>query len=562
MPKPARNRSDKARGSVVIAVQQTAFDPGLASLFASSSGPVQAPPKSRYQEAIEAAAKESTARESRKPRTKSLDAEKLKANGIARSESGDENECDDEQDEQSKDLSDVDIDVEGSGSGESERETSDAADSSDDDDDPVSEPSHLEHEGPVAKLGSMLSEAPEKLAKKRKRANKDDDLEDSYMRKLAQEEIRDEEKRKKQRLETHKSGEGMSSEQDDSDGESFTMPKHETLQEGPKDTQELDKAQRTVFLSNVSNDAITTKSAKHILLRHLASFIPDLADHDPPHKVESIRFRSTAFASALPKKAAFAKKEIMNATTKSTNAYVIYSTKIAAREAAKQLNGTVVLKRHLRVDSVAHPAPQDHRRCVFVGNLGFVDDESSTQEDDGEKKKKKPPSDVEEGLWQQFKKAGKVESVRVVRDPKTRVGKGFAYVQFEDENGVEAALEFNDQKFPPLLPRKLRVVRAKKIRSKVKTPVGGDKSSSKSVFQPKKTDEQKSREGRARAMLGKAGAFKSAESFVFEGHRASSKQGTSGLKLGGKKKRTTPSNRTKKRAAAYKAAGGRKPSSK
>ena len=127
----------------------------------------------------------------------------------------------------------------------------------------------------------------------------------------------------------------------------------------------------------------------------------------------------------------------MNATTKSTNAYVVYSTAIAAREAVKQLNGTVVLDRHLRVDGVAHPAATDHRRCVFVGNLGFVDDESAIRaaedQERGEKKarKQKAPADVEEGLWQQFGKAGTVESVRVVRDKTTRVGKGFAYVQFK-----------------------------------------------------------------------------------------------------------------------------------
>jgi nucleolar protein 12 len=121
----------------------------------------------------------------------------------------------------------------------------------------------------------------------------------------------------------------------------------------------------------------------------------------------------------------------MEATTKSTNAYVVYSTAFAAREAAKKLNGTMVLDRHLRVDGVAHPAKTDHRRCVFVGNLGFVDDESMMdQGGENERKRSKIPSDVEEGLWRQFSKAGTVESVRVVRDEKTRVGKGFAYVQF------------------------------------------------------------------------------------------------------------------------------------
>lgn len=92
------------------------------------------------------------------------------------------------------------------------------------------------------------------------------------------------------------------------------------------------------------------------------------------------------------------------------NAYIVFKTAAAAREALK-LNGVVLLDRHIRVDSVAHPAPQDAKRCVFVGNLDF--------------------EAQEESLWKHFSTAGKVESVRIVRDAKTNVGKGFAYVQFE-----------------------------------------------------------------------------------------------------------------------------------
>ncbi|KAF2465054.1 uncharacterized protein BDR25DRAFT_306906 [Lindgomyces ingoldianus] len=391
------------------------------------------------------------------------------------------------------------------------------------------------------------------------------------MRKLVREEVKEEEKRKKKKKQRAESSDDFEAEVDgakafeDLDDEPYTIPKHETQVESKSTVEEEEKASRTVFLGNVSSQAITSKPAHKTLMRHLASFISDLADHNPPHKVESLRFRSTAFASALPKKAAFAKKEIMDATTKSTNAYAVYSTQIAARESVRRLNGTIVLDRHLRVDSIAHPAKQDHRRCVFVGNLGFVDDESTLNaSEDGKEKKNKPPGDVEEGLWVHFGKAGKVESVRVIRDSKTRVGKGFAYVQFEDENAVEAALQYNDQKFPPLLPRKLRVVRAKGMKRRLdKNPAASltakpQHPKAKSVYNAKVTGEQKSRLGRARAMLGKAGAFKSAESFVFEGHRASSKQGTSGLKLGGKKKGGKPKTRSSKRGAAWKAAGGKK----
>jgi len=303
--------------------------------------------------------------------------------------------------------------------------------------------------------------------RKRKRKAVEEDLEGKYMQKLAEEEDKEEEERraerrlKRQRLMAEQDPD-MSEESedvdewDDDDATSAKgpisareppsdVPVHESLAPS-KDTVELEKANRTVFLANVSTLAISSKSAKKTLLAHMSSFLPSLPappEGKPPHRVESLRFRSTAYATALPKKAAFAKKELMAATTKSTNSYVVYSTAFAAREAAKRLNGTIVLDRHLRVDGVAHPAKTDHRRCVFVGNLGFVDDESLLdQGGENERKRSKIPSDVEEGLWRQFSKAGIVESVRVVRDEKTRVGKGFAYVQFEVRFCASSSIEF------------------------------------------------------------------------------------------------------------------------
>ena len=289
-------------------------------------------------------------------------------------------------------------------------------------------------------------------SRKRKRKDVGDDLEGMYMQNLAREEIHEDQKRRKQgrspglNLASSKEDEVIAEELAEPDDEVRDMgdeeenppsdaPQHESLGALKVDS-EMEKSSRTVFLANVSTAAIKSRSGKKSLLEHLASFLPSLPTQQTAHKVESLRFRSTAFNSnAVPKKAAFAKKELMDSTTKCTNAYAVYTTQLAAREAAKRLNGSIILDRHLRVDSVAHPAKQDHRRCIFVGNLGFVDDESSSNpaeiDVDKRPRKPKPAADVEEGLWRQFSKAGTVESVRVVRDKTTRVGKGFAYVQFE-----------------------------------------------------------------------------------------------------------------------------------
>ena len=458
------------------------------------------------------------------------------------------------------------------------------------------------------------------------------------MRKLEQEEAKDAEAAAKERAAKRQKGEEVNAEEsdDDNDGvdvrieaesdddmpdadeeddedeedsekatkkarKSSPVPKHET-QAVNKD---LDKANRTVFLGNVSTSAITSKSARRVFIAHLTSFFPEVQkkDTETKLKLESLRFRSTPYAAALPKKAAYAKKELMDATTKSTNAYAVYSSSMLSREAARRLNASKTLDRHLRVDEIAHPAVVDHKRCVFIGNLGFVDDESNIQAAnaaDGREVRKpgKQPADHEEGLWRTMSRHGAVESVRVIRDSITRVGKGIAYVQFVDENSVEKALLDNEKKFPPMLPRKLRVSRAKAQKRNAKPgsgrPGANSKAAAPSGYQRKITQEEAAQMGRQSKLVGKAGAaallkdqhksgnngprddnrsahslagFKRPEAFVFEGHRATQKQGTAGLKLGGKKgnkgkkgpqKQGKPTDRSAKRGAAFKAAGSKK----
>jgi len=404
--------------------------------------------------------------------------------------------------------------------------------------------------------------------RKRRRLAESDDLEASYFKRLEKEERRE---RSQQFPRTATSDSGTNSDGDDdlvAEDEAPTdaamsdeeIPRHETLENQDIDNVSQRKLSRTVFLGNVSIEAIRSKKAKKTLIKHLQSVLKPDAEADAG-KVESIRFRSTAFASSVgPKRAAFAKKELMDKTMKSTNAYVVFSNDAAAKTVASKLNGTVILDRHLRVDYLANPAEIHHRRCVFVGNLNFVDEET-VEEDGGQdgtnrrRPKAKEPADAEEGLWRTFSKAGQVESVRVVRDQQTRIGKGFAYVQFADENGVEAALLMNDKKFPPMLPRKLRVMRAKRTKQKGALATSG------------RTDREKHHAGKFKkgggnhrtAGPGKNDAPPSSRiktaGVVFEGHRASSQ---SKPRTERKRYKVKPDTRSSRRGAAFKAGGKHK----
>lgn len=457
--------------------------------------------------------------------------------------------------------------------------------------------------------------------RKRKRGERGDDLESTYMRRIEKEEDRENKKRaeedaKRRKVVKPTNGEGdeeeeeveASADEDDaeeSSDEDISPPAHESLTPEAIEAAAIEKSARTVFLGNVSSQAIKSKTAKKTLLAHLSSFFPALVETSRvAPKIESIRFRSTAFSTTvMPKRAAYAKREVMDATTRSTNAYVVYNTVPAARRALT-LNGSIVLDRHLRVDSVAHPAKQDYKRCVFVGNLGFVDELTAEDDEGNKKKKQREPADSEEGLWRTFnehvkiasskdpkskksttdsndsnnKAKGVVESVRVIRDSATRVSKGFAYVQFYDENAVEAALLLNEKKYPPLLPRILRITRAKRVTSKPTNASSGPKNT-------RMDERQSSMAGRAGKLFGRAGAAGAArfqkdasgrfnksatgsnasalgaagaagaEKMVFEGFRASEKSGkfnvktkSRGAKTGGGK----PKTKSAKRAKAWK----------
>ncbi|KAM0353572.1 hypothetical protein ACHAPU_001584 [Fusarium lateritium] len=562
-----------AKHSKGLKASSKAVDPTLDALFASSVGPAQAPSKSKYSKLVD-----QKVREPPKPKVRLEEQD---------------NENDDEV------LSEIseELSFEEDGPSDEEDDDSQASEQEESEDEQEEEsPDQLMRDAPV-ELDDLIDATEEKSnkEKKRKRKNNNDDLEGKYLDKIAAEEEAERAGKRQKNDALNKKTEKPSAEEGD-DGNDSDIPVHETLAKDTADNKDgkasdLEKANRTVFLANVSTEAINSKSAKKTLMAHLSSVLDK--DATPPQTIESLRFRSVAFAgSSLPKRAAYITKSLMDATTKSANAYVVYSTPAAARTAATKLNGTQVLDRHLRVDSVAHPSPTDHRRCLFVGNLGFVDDETVLNTNaDGEtteKKKNKIPSDIEEGLWRTFSTQGKVENVRVVRDPKTRVGKGFAYVQFYDGNDVEAALLLDGKKFPPMLPRKLRVTRAKdprktvlaqeRARGKNIVPNGGAKSTK---YKHKATPEEQSMAGRTSKLLGRAAAvqqrhkkrpstqgaseeaenplagIKGPEQFVFEGRRATNRdalpkdlKAKKGKK--GKGKSARPQNRGAKRAAEWK----------
>ena len=176
---------------------------------------------------------------------------------------------------------------------------------------------------------------------------------------------------------------------------------------GKKKRREADpRESRTVFVGNLPI-SLPKKRLKQLFKKY--------------GTVESIRFRSVTVGEGdLPPRVA--RKTHKQIGGKSLNAYVVFSSEEEA-EKSLALNGTEIEDRHLRVDIAHRTKEHEHRRSVFVGNLPFSADEES--------------------LRTVFKDCGDVEAVRIIRDTKTGVGKGFGFVLFAERSGVVFALKQN-----------------------------------------------------------------------------------------------------------------------
>jgi nucleolar protein 12 len=285
-------------------------------------------------------------------------------------------------------------------------------------------------------------------------------------------------------------------------------------------------------VGNVPADIITSKAMERTfkkLFKHYG-------------KIESIRYRSISFDENLPRKVAFAKKNL-HKSRDSVNAYIVYKEKQASL-AAKELNATVFEDHHLRVDHVAHPAPKDNKKTIFVGNLDF--------------------EEKEEALWKYFnsKLDNDVESVRIIRDSKTNLGKGFALVQFKDTLSVNKALLLNDKPMTvegsTKKGRKLRISRAKSTaKPSLMSPNHFDNQKKRfaaNKAQQKLTDSQKTKLGRAQNVLGKAdrSTLGKAKKTILEGQRATKGENIKGIKGLKKGKGKVKKPRIRERSTKFK----------
>ncbi|XP_066280947.1 RNA-binding protein 34-like [Branchiostoma lanceolatum] len=208
-----------------------------------------------------------------------------------------------------------------------------------------------------------------------------------------------------------------------------------------KRLRDPERDHRTVFVGNLP--VSTTKKELKKMFRKFG-------------EIESVRFRSIAQSNPnVSKRVAMMRQEIQE-KKRNMNCYVVFTEKASAQAALKR-NGTIVGgSHHIRVDLASNSQKFDHKLSIFVGNLPFdVEDDS---------------------VYEHFSQCGEVEGVRIIRDSKSGLGKGFGYVLFQDSASVGLAIRLNEK---PFAGRKIRVKRAVK-KEKVKNTSLGLGSASKS----------------------------------------------------------------------------------
>jgi len=189
--------------------------------------------------------------------------------------------------------------------------------------------------------------------------------------------------------------------------------------------------------SSEDDDSINAKEERTIFVGNLPNTIKKMKLKNWFSKygtVESVRLRSAPLADTrTSKKLAVIKREFHENRT-NINGYVRFKTRGEAENACSA-NGLLFGDSHyLRVDMANNAGKHDSKKGVFVGNLPF-----DTEED---------------MLVNTFKDCGDIESVRIVRDHATGVGKGFGYVNFKNEDSVQFALMMKDVK---IKDRELRI---------------------------------------------------------------------------------------------------------
>jgi len=261
-----------------------------------------------------------------------------------------------------------------------------------------------------------------------------------------------------------------------------------------------EQEERTIFIGNLPSD-VSKKTLNGIFAKI--------------GTIDSIRLRGAARPDLKTTKKQAIIQRNFHENRHNIIAYIRYKDIENAKKALK-LNGSKIEDNIIRVDLACGNEDtkdtKDQSKAIFVGNLGFSTEEQTVHE--------------------HFEKCGEILGIRIVRDSKTGMGKGFCYVNFKESKSVATALDLMSN--TRLAGRTLRVsksVNRPKKTMKVEETV---KPSSKksNVFIPNKKNNKKNNSNDSKVKKMKKKFLKPS----FEGKNAATDASDSSQKKKTKKK--------------------------
>ncbi|XP_046740791.1 RNA-binding protein 34-like [Diprion similis] len=284
----------------------------------------------------------------------------------------------------------------------------------DDDEDISDEEEDEDHTSPIKKQKVVAEEKDDEDEEE----DSDDDEEDEDS-----DDAEDDTETSKLSLLENNSDNDDEEEDDDEEDDDEDLADGKSLDDSGKELtpQEIEaRNRRSIYVGNLPKDVV-----KEQLIKLFKKFGP----------IEVIRIRGGIGKDGkTSKKLSIIKRDQLHPVVSSLHAYIRYHAEDAAKKALS-MNGHKFNEFFLRVDLVSGDGPKpDQKKAVFLGNLPFKIDDNS--------------------IWSHFEDCGKILSVRIVRDKKTKIGKGFGYINFENSDSVALALKLNGT---TLLNREIRV---------------------------------------------------------------------------------------------------------
>ncbi|XP_043524253.1 nucleolar protein 12-like isoform X2 [Frieseomelitta varia] len=211
------------------------------------------------------------------------------------------------------------------------------------------------------------------------------------------------------------------SDEEDEESEEEKVEKNNSINNSDVEhsLEDLKKDKRTIFVNNLPKN-VTKKKVEKLFKKF--------------GKIDTIRLRGKIPKSLNISKRTAAITNDLHSKLKTIYAFVKFESEESVKKASS-LNGKIFEGNYLEVRA-SHKSDNEYdpKKAVFIGNLHFNIDINT--------------------IRNHFKQCGEIESVRIVQDKDSRVGKGFGYVNFKSEDAVALALELNGT---TILNREVRV---------------------------------------------------------------------------------------------------------